>query len=293
MNSVNELPSGDKKLIRMLQDKARDIRTDIVTLCYEVRSERRAHPGPALSAADIVTALFFGIMRVDPANPRWPDRDRFILSKGHASPVLYAALVNKGFFAREELKSFRRVNGMLQGHPDMKGTPGVDMTSGSLGHGLAAGIGMALSAKLDKKDFRVFVLLGDGECQEGLVWEAAMSAPRYELDNLIAIVDRNGFQSCDSVCRTIPMDPFIEKWASFGWNTIEINGHDMEEIVAALELAVRRRGKPTVIIANTVKGKGVSFMENDNSWHQKALSHEQYQTALKELGGEPEYVQKI
>lgn len=290
MNSIIRSSSFDTGKIRFLEEEARKIRMEIIKMTYEVGPERKAHPGPALSSADIVAALFFDIMKTDPSNSKWEDRDRFILSKGHASPVLYAVLANKGYFDKSLLKSFRRVNGMLQGHPDMKGIPGVDMTSGSLGHGLSAGMGMAISAKIDKKDYHVFVILGDGECQEGLVWEAAMSAPKYGLDNLIAIVDFNGFQSCDSVNCTIPLDPFIAKWISFGWNTIEIDGHNMNEIVSALEIAVSHKCKPTVIIAHTVKGKGISFMENDNSWHQKALSSEQFKTAMEELGGEPAYV---
>ncbi len=269
-----------------LQDTAREIRKDIVRLVYEAGQSRKGHPGGALSAADIVTALYFDIMNIQPENPAWSDRDRFILSKGHASPVIYAALANRGFFDKDQYPSFRKVNGMLQGHPDMRKIPGIDMTSGSLGHGLSAGIGMALSAKIDKKDFQVFVILGDGECQEGLVWEAVMSAPACGVDNLIAIVDVNRLQSCDLVEATIPLEPFGMKWAAFGWNVMEIDGHTMEEIVSALELAVLRKGQPTVILAHTIKGKGVSFMENDNSWHQKAPNREQFEQAMAELGGE-------
>lgn len=266
-----------------LEQAARCIRRDIVRLCYETGPERKGHPGPALSCADLVAALFFDVMNVRPAEPRWPDRDRFILSKGHASPVLYAALVNRGFFPREALASFRRVDGMLQGHPDMKGTPGVDMTTGSLGHGLSAGVGMCLAARMDHQNYHVYVLLGDGECQEGLVWEAAMAAARYQLDHLIAIVDCNGLQSCDTVAATMPLEPLVAKWNSFGWHTIEIDGHNGRQILPALDLAACLSGKPTVILARTVKGKGVSFMENDNSWHQRTLSREQYDQAVREL----------
>lgn len=272
--------------IRSLEEEARKIRIEIAKMAYATGNERRGHPGPALSIADFVAALFFGVMKIDPSNPKWPDRDRFILSKGHASQVLYAALANRGYFPKEELKSFRRIDGMLQGHPDMKGIPGVDMTAGSLGHGLSAGIGMALAARIDKRDYHVFVAMGDGECQEGLVWEAAMAAPSFGLDNLIAIVDLNGWQSCDKVCNTITMEPFVGKWTTFGWNTIEIDGHDMNQIVNALKLGIEHKGKPTVIIAHTVKGKGISFMEHDNSWHQKALTSEQFDVAMSELGGE-------
>ena len=271
-----------------LENTARQIRKDIVRMVYEAGPERKGHPGGALSAADIVTALFFDIMNLQPENPAWPDRDRFILSKGHASPVLYAALANRGFFDKAQYASFRKVNGMLQGHPDMEKIPGVDMTAGSLGHGLSAGIGMALSAKIDRKAFQTFVMLGDGECQEGLVWEAAMSAPAYELDNLIAIVDVNRLQSCELVCNTIPLDPFGIKWAAFGWNVIEIDGHSMAEILSALELAVLHKGQPSVILARTIKGKGVSYMEDDNAWHQKAPTREQYEQAMAELKGDKE-----
>lgn len=275
--SLGDIPS--------LEREARRIRLDIVKMAYETGNERRGHPGPALSVADIVTALFFSIMKIDPSNPRWPGRDRFILSKGHASPVLYAALANRGYFPKDQLGSFRRPDGMLQGHPDMKGTPGVDMTAGSLGHGLSAGIGMALAAKIDRRDYHVFVVLGDGECQEGLVWEAAMSAPHFGLDNLVAIVDLNGWQSCDRVCSTMPLDPLLSKWTSFGWNATEVDGHRMEEIVSALNAAVDGKGKPAVIVAHTVKGKGVSFMEDDNSWHQRALTREEFEAAVSEISG--------
>lgn len=259
------------------------IRRDIVHLCYETGPERKGHPGPALSCADLVAALFFDVMNVRPTEPHWPDRDRFILSKGHASPVLYAALVNRGYFPRTELATFRHVGGMLQGHPDMKGTPGVDMTTGSLGHGLSCGVGMCLAGRIDHKNYHVYVLLGDGECQEGLVWEAAMAAARYQLGHLTAIVDCNGLQSCDTVAATMPLEPLVAKWNSFGWQAIEIDGHDHCQILAALDLAASRSGKPTVILARTVKGKGVSFMENDNSWHQRSLSREQYEQAIEEL----------
>jgi transketolase len=272
------------KIVR-LKETARQIRKDIVRMVYEAGPARKGHPGGALSATDIVTALYFDIMNIQPENPGWPDRDRFILSKGHASPVIYTALANRGFFGKEQYQSFRKVNGMLQGHPEMKKIPGIDMTAGSLGHGLSAGLGMALSAKIDKKNFQVFVMLGDGECQEGLVWEAVMSAPTCGADNLTAIVDLNRLQSCGLVENTIPIGPFGIKWAAFGWHVLEIDGHNMEEIVSALELAVFGKGQPTVILANTIKGKGVSFMENDNSWHQQAPNREQFEQAMAELEG--------
>lgn len=284
---ASELPGKtdtDRRLNR-LEEIARRIRIDIVEMTHFAGPARKGHPGGALSATDIVAALFFDIMRINPSDPGWRDRDRFILSKGHACPVLYAALANRGYFTKESYKSFRKVDGMLQGHPDMKNTPGVDMTTGSLGHGLSAGIGMALAAKIDKRKFRVFVLLGDGECQEGLLWEAALSAPKYGLDNLTAIVDFNGLQSCDWIDATIPIEPFAEKWLAFGWNVLEIDGHNMQEVIAALELAVNHKQKPTVIIAHTVKGKGISFMENDNAWHQKAPDTKQFEQAMAELRG--------
>jgi transketolase len=268
-----------------LREKANDIRIGIVKMGNKVGPERKAHPGPGMSAADIVAALFFKHMNFDPENVKDPNRDRFVLSKGHSCPVLYSALRIRGVLTQDDIDGFRHVGSMLQGHPDMKGTPGIDMTTGSLGHGLSAGIGMALAARMDNRDYRVYVLLGDGEIQEGLVWEAAMVAPKYGLDNLIAIIDRNDFQSCGSIEEIMPtLEPLREKWASFNWNVIVIDGNDMEQADAALTLAERSKGKPSVIIANTTKGKGVSFMENDNSWHQKALTDEQLGKALTELG---------
>jgi len=274
-----------RRRLDRLEEIARRLRIDIVKMTHLAGSARKGHPGGALSATDIVAALFFDIMRINPSDPDWRDRDRFILSKGHACPVLYAALANRGYFTEESYQSFRKVDGMLQGHPDMKNTPGVDMTTGSLGHGLSAGIGMALAARIDKRNYRVFVLVGDGECQEGLLWEAALSAPQYGLDNLTAIVDFNRLQSCDWVDATIPLEPFAAKWLAFGWNVLEIDGHNMQEVVAALELAVNHKNKPTVIIAHTVKGKGVSFMEDDNAWHQKAPDAKQFEQAMAELRG--------
>lgn len=281
---ASPLQNSDR-IIAMLEEEARRIRIEIVKMAHETGYERRGHPGPALSIADVVAALYFHVMKIDPSNPKWAERDRFILSKGHASQVLYAALANRGYFPKEELKSFRHVGGLLQGHPDMKSIPGVDMTTGSLGHGLAAGLGVALAARIDHSDYHVFVILGDGECQEGLVWEAAMAAPCFCIDNLIAIVDFNGWQSCDKVCNTIQLDPFAAKWTSFGWNVIDIDGNSMSQVVGALKLAIDHKCKPTVIIANTIKGKGVSFIEDDNSWHQRALTKEQLEQALSELSG--------
>ena len=266
--------------IEFLKQKAKETRRNIIEIAY--KAEGPSHPGPALSSADILVALYFRIMKTDPKNPRWEDRDRFILSKGHACPVIYSVLALKGFFPQEWLYSVRRINSKLQGHPDMNKTPGIDMTSGSLGNGLSVGLGMAYYLNNKKKKSNVFVILGDGEFQEGSNLEATLTAPAMGVDNLIAIVDYNHFQSCAATDDIVPLEPFADKWKAFNWNVIEINGHNMEEIVSSLERAVQFRGRPTVIIAHTIKGKGISFMEHDNSWHQKKLTEEQYQQAIKE-----------
>ncbi len=265
-----------------LKKKANLLRKDIVEMLNESGS---GHPGGSLSACEIVSALYFKEMNVKSDNPNWEDRDRFILSKGHGAPVLYAALAEKGYFPKEELMKLRKIDSMLQGHPDMKGTPGVDMSTGSLGQGLSAANGMALAAKLDNKDYNVYVLLGDGEVQEGMVWEAAMLSSHYELDNIIAFLDNNGLQIDGENEEVMGVDPLDKKWEAFGWNVIKINGHDFEEIFNSLESA-KKSTKPTIIIANTVKGKGVSYMENKVGWHGKAPDSEQTKQALKELGGE-------
>jgi len=277
------IESNPSRSILELQRTAAQVRKDILLMIYEAQA---GHPGGSFSAADIVTALYFRVMRIDPQNPGWADRDRFILSKGHACPVWYAALANRGYFERSHLYTLRKLNSLLQGHADMKKTPGVDMTVGSLGQGICAGLGMALAAKQQGKDFRVWVVLGDGEMQEGSVWEAAMAAPKWKLDNLTVILDKNRIQNDDFVEATMPVDPVPEKWQAFNWHTIEIDGHDMAQIVAALEAARAFKGKPTLIIANTIKGKGVSFMENVPAWHGKAPDAQQYQLALAELDKE-------
>jgi transketolase len=241
------------------------------------------HPGGSLSAADIITALYFEVLRHDPSNPHWPDRDRFILSKGHAAPILYAALAECGYFPMEWLNTLRQSGTCLQGHTDSNLTPGVDVSAGSLGQGLSIGIGMALAAKLDKKEYHTFVLLGDGECDEGQVWEAAMFAPKYKLDNMTAIVDYNGLQ-LDGFTRDIMgLDPFPAKWAAFNWETMEIDGHDVKQVIDACSKARATKGKPSVIIAHTVKGKGISFMENNVDYHGKAPNKSETEQALKEL----------
>ncbi len=264
-----------------LRKTANTLRRDVMEIARHAAGP--SHPGPALSCCDIVTALYFHIMRVDPKRPQWEDRDRLILSKGHACPVVYAALARKGYFPLQDLTTVRRIGSYLQGHPDMKKTPGIDMTSGSLGNGLGAGAGMALYAKRMKKDFHTFVILGDGECQEGVVWEAAMCAAAMRLDKLIAIVDYNHLQSCGAVEDILPMEFMEDKWKAFGWNVLSVNGHHMEELLCTMETAIHYRGRPTVVIAHTVKGKGVSFMEHDNSWHQKIPTEAQYLQAIREL----------
>lgn len=262
-----------------LQGLAKKLRRDIIGMIYNAGS---GHPGGSLSAIDIITALYFYKMRYDAKNPRWPERDRFILSKGHGCPALYVALAEAQFFPREELMKLRKVGEMLQGHPSNE-TPGVEISSGSLGQGLSVANGIALAGRLDKKNYHVYVLLGDGELQEGNVWEAIMTSAKYKLDNLTAIVDRNGLQQTARTEENKPLEPLAPKWQAMGWHTIEINGHDMQEIVAALDKATEVKGKPTVIIARTVKGKGVSFMENNVEWHGRAPSREEYEKAMKEL----------
>lgn len=262
---------------------ANTLRKDIIMMTHEAKS---GHPGGSLSACEILTALYFKEMRIDPSNPKWEDRDRFVLSKGHATPVLYATLSERGFFPKEELMKFRKINSMLQGHPDMKGTPGVDMSTGSLGQGLAVANGMALSAKLDNKDYRVYALVGDGEIQEGIIWEAAMFATHYKLDNLTVFMDHNGLQIDGHNEDVMNVEPVNKKFEAFGWNVLKIDGHDFNQIFDALEKSKAIKDKPTLIIAKTVKGKGVSFMENQANWHGTAPNAEQAQKAFAELGGE-------
>ena len=266
--------------VEELKQMAATIRCDIIEM---ICTAAAGHPGGSLSSADIVTALYFRMMRIDPQNPQWPDRDRFILSKGHACPVWYAALAERGYFDKSHLGTLRQLNSILQGHPDMHKTPGIDMTAGSLGHGFPAGAGMALSGKLQKKDYHVWVVIGDGESQEGSIWEAAMSSARWKLDNLTVIMDCNNLQNDNYVDQTIPMEPIADKWRAFNWNVMEIDGHDMAAVVEALETAKKVKNEPTIILARTVKGKGVSYMENMCEWHGKAPSQEQAQTALNEI----------
>ncbi|MCU0520160.1 MAG: transketolase [Anaerolineae bacterium] len=264
------------------------IRCDIIEM---ICTAQAGHPGGSLSAADIVTALYFRVMRIDPRNPSWPDRDRFILSKGHACPVWYSALAERGYFDKRHLATLRRLDSILQGHPDMRKTPGIDMTAGSLGHGLSVGLGMALGGRLQGRDYHVWVVLGDGEVQEGSVWEAAMAAPRWNLGNLTAIVDCNRLQNDGYVQDIMPAGSLADKWRAFGWTAREIDGNDMAEVVRALEearagsTAPVRAGTmaPVCIIAHTVKGKGVSYMEDVAAWHGRAPCLEEAELALDEI----------
>lgn len=265
-----------------LNEITRIIRKDIVSMIHGSKS---GHPGGSLSAVEILTALYFDEMNIDPNNCKMEDRDRFVLSKGHAAPVLYATLAQKGYFDKEELKGLRKINRMLQGHPDMKGTPGVEMSTGSLGQGFSVACGMAMASKLDNAPWRVYTLLGDGEVQEGIVWEAAMSAAHYKLDNMVAFLDYNGLQIDGDVEKVMNVGPIVDKFKAFGWNVIEIDGHDFDQIFAALDMAKETVGKPTMIVAKTIKGKGVSFMENEAGWHGTAPSDSDLEKALAELGG--------
>ncbi len=263
-----------------LEKMAKQLRRHVINMIATAGS---GHPGGSLSAADIVTALYFKVMRHDPKNLQLPDRDRFVLSKGHAAPILYAALAECGYLPVEELSTLRKLGSRLQGHTDRVLTPGVEMSAGSLGQGLSFGIGIALAGRLDKRDYHVYVLLGDGECEEGQIWEASMLAPHFQMDNLTAIVDHNGIQLDGRCCDIMGLEPLADKWRAFNWHAIEIDGHDIEQILQALKEAREIKGKPTVIIAHTVKGKGVSFMENNVAFHGKAPNPEQTEQALKEL----------
>lgn len=263
-----------------LKLKATKIRRNIVNMIYLASS---GHPGGALSITDILTVLYFTEMNVDPLNPKDENRDRFVLSKGHASAALYATLAERGFIQNEDLLGFRKLDSNLQGHPDMNKVPGVDMTTGSLGQGLSTANGMALAGKLDNKNYRVYCALGDGEIEEGQVWEAAMSASHYKLDNLCVIVDNNNLQIDGTVDKVMSPYPIAEKFESFGFNVIEIDGHDYKQIIEAFENAKKITGKPTAIIAKTIKGKGVSFMENQASWHGKAPTEEEFTQAMQDL----------
>ena len=270
----------NQEKLSMLKEKAAAIRIDALTGVHAAAS---GHPGGSLSISDILAYLYFEAMNVKKDDPKWEDRDRLVLSKGHTAPALYAALAEKGYFPVEEIKKLRQVDSFLQGHPDMKGTPGVDMTTGSLGLGISAACGMALAAKLDKKDYRTYAIIGDGESQEGQVWEACMFAAHYKLDNFCLVVDWNGLQIDGKITEVMNPTPHDKKLEAFGFHVISIDGHDFEEIEKAFAEARTVKGKPTAIIAKTVKGKGVSFMENKVNWHGAAPNDEQYEQAIAEL----------
>jgi transketolase len=278
--SSGTMSDGDD--VAKLEDVARMLRRDVVTM---IRESGDGHAGGSLSAADIVAALYFSVMRVDPADPRKADRDRFILSKGHACPVLYAALARRGYFSPDILSTLRTLGSPLQGHPDMNKTPGVDMTAGSLGHGIGIGSGMATASRMLGSDFRVYALLGDGELNEGLVWESAISAVRLKADRLCAIVDNNGFQGDGRIEEVSGMRDIGARFASFGWHVRDIDGHDMGQILDALAEAATVKGRPSMIVAKTVKGKGVPFMENENAWHKKVPTLAEHAAAMEALGG--------
>ncbi|MGL4991945.1 MAG: transketolase [Sarcina sp.] len=268
--------------VEELKNIATVIRKDIVTMLTESAS---GHPGGSLSAADIVTTLYFHEMNIDPKNPRDPNRDRFVLSKGHAAPVLYSALARKGYFDPKELLTLRKFGSNLQGHPNMNDVPGVDMSTGSLGQGVSTAVGMALAGKLDNKEYRVYSVLGDGELEEGQVWEAAMSAAHYKLDNLTIFIDFNGLQIDGDITKVMSPLPIDKKFEAFNWNVIVIDGHNFDEIINAIETAKKTKGQPTCVVCKTVKGKGVSFMENQAGWHGAAPTKEQCEQAINELGG--------
>lgn len=270
----------EKEQIRQLSIIATNIRKNAIEAVYNSQS---GHPGGSLSIADILSVLYFKEMKVDTSNPKDPNRDRFVLSKGHCSPALYGTLAEKGFFPKEEIKKFRQADSYLQGHPEMKKVPGVDMSTGSLGQGICAANGMALAGKLDGKNYRVYSILGDGELEEGQVWEAAMFAAHYKLDNLTAFVDFNGLQIDGDITKVMSPLPIDDKFRAFGWHVIVIDAHDYNQIEAAINEAKATKGKPTCIVAKSTKGKGVSFMENQASWHGSAPNKEQYEQAMSDL----------
>jgi len=266
--------------IKSMEERAKVIRRHVVRMLARAGS---GHPGSSLSTVDLLVALFYNKLKHNPQQPAWPDRDRFVLSKGHGCPALYAVLAEKGYFGIDKLDTLRQFGSILQGHPCMKTTPGIEISGGSLGQGLSVGLGIALAAKLDKKDYRTYVMLGDGEIEEGQVWEAAMAASHYKADNLCAIIDQNGLQIDGFIHEIMSSYPIPDKWRGFGWHVIEINGHDYKAISSAYDEAEKIKGRPTVIVAKTIKGKGVSFMENQVDWHGKAPTKEEAERALAEL----------
>lgn len=285
VSNINKLMKEGKismilENIEELEKMSKEIRKGIIE---EVYSHSSGHPGGSLSIADILTVLYFKEMKIDEKNSKWEDRDRLVLSKGHCSPALYSVLAHRGYFPLEDLKTFRDINSYLQGHPDMKKIPGVDMTTGSLGQGLSAANGMAIAGKMDKKDYRVYCILGDGEIEEGQVWEAAMASSKYKLDNLCVIIDNNNLQIDGKIEEVMNSYPIDEKFRSFGFEIIKIDGHNVQEIIDAFDVAKNIKDRPVCIIAKTIKGKGISYMENQVGWHGKAPNEEQYIEAIKEL----------
>jgi len=269
-----------KELIQNLKQKAKDLRKDIITMIYNAQS---GHPGGSLSAIDVLVGLYYYKLKIEPKNPIWQDRDRFVLSKGHCSPAIYTVLADKGYFPKTELDGYRKINRMLQGHPELS-TPGIDFAGGALGQGICFAVGIALACRLDKKDCNVYVMIGDGESQEGAVWESSMAAAFHKLDNLIAIMDKNQVQQTGKTKDIMDIGNVSLKWKAFGWNVIDINGHDMPQIVKALDKASKLKNKkPTIIISNTIKGKGVSFMELNHKFHGKAPNEEEYKKAIEEI----------
>lgn len=274
---MGNLPQLD---VKSLGERAKVIRNHIIRMLFKAGS---GHPGSSLSTVDLLVTLFYNKLRHNPQMPAWPDRDRFILSKGHACPALYAVLAERGYFEVSKLDTLRQFGSMLQGHPCMKTTPGIEISGGSLGQGLSVGLGIALAARLDKKDYRTYVMLGDGEIEEGQIWEAAMAASHFKTDNLCAIIDQNDLQIDGPIRDIMSSHPIPDKWKSFGWHVLEINGHHYQSIMDAYDEAEKTKGRPTVIVAKTVKGKGVSFMENQVDWHGKTPSKEEAERAFAEL----------
>lgn len=270
---------AEKDIINNLKKKAIQIRKDLLHMIY---NSGEGHTGGALSSVDILVTLYYRIMKIDPKNPKWDGRDRFVLSKGHSVEGYYAILADLGFFPKEELLSYRKFGSRLIGHPNNK-VPGVELNTGALGHGLSVAVGMALAGKMDGKDYRVYTLMGDGELAEGSVWEAAMAASNYKLDNLIGIIDRNRLQISGNTEEVMKLESLREKWTAFGWEVIEVDGHDIEKLVEVFEKIPIQKGKPHVVIAHTVKGKGVSFMENDRKWHHGVPNRQQFERAMYEL----------
>ncbi len=269
----------DQQTVERLELEANKLRRMVLDLTWFGQC---GHPGGSLSLAEILSCLYFEVMKIDPQRPDWEDRDRFILSKGHAAPIYYSVLAERGFFSPDLLKTYGKLDTLLQGHPDMH-TPGVDMSSGSLGQGLSPALGIALGAKLRGKDFHTFVVVGDGECQEGQIWEAAMVAPRFELDNLTVIIDKNRLQLTDFTSNAIPVEPMADKWKAFNWHVAEVDGHSVKELLTAIDEAKQVKGRPTAIVASTTKGKGVSFMEDQAVWHAKAPNDAEHEQAIQEI----------